>query len=155
MSESLRRALQSKTLLLCLNYRQSTIVLSAFCARSYLSLCAQLCVVMICIAAGCLGFCANSLAALQGAVTLLLQIPAGLGSTPSMRPFVLGRNVLFFCTLGSLLAVARHFTPSREPGKLKAIVNVHLQNSRKPLSVMELSDFRPAPAITQQKLCAR
>ena len=65
------------------------------------------------------------------------------------------RSVLLACTLGSILIIARHFTPSSDSYALKAVVTVHLDNSRKPLSVMDMSEPQPAATMIQTKRCAR
>ena len=65
------------------------------------------------------------------------------------------RHILLLCTLGSVLVIARQFTPSQEPQELKTAVKVHVQNSRKPLSMMELADPQPAAVMAQPKRCAR
>lgn len=65
------------------------------------------------------------------------------------------RYILLLCTLGSVLVIARQFTPSQDPTELKTAVKVHVQNSRKPLSMMELADPQPATVMTQPNRCAR
>ncbi|KAL3136186.1 hypothetical protein ABBQ32_007200 [Trebouxia sp. C0010 RCD-2024] len=67
-----------------------------------------------------------------------------------MQACIVRRSLLLLCTMGSLLALA--WPPQSSD---KAIVTVHLHSSRKPLSVMELSDPQPASMISPRNPCAR
>jgi len=72
-----------------------------------------------------------------------------------MQACVMYRSILLTCTLGSVLVIARQFTPAQGADNLKANVKVHLQNSRKPLSVMDLSEPKQAATMTQPRRCTR
>lgn len=72
-----------------------------------------------------------------------------------MQACVLYRSILLTCTVGSLLVIARQFTQSQDTDSLTAVVKVHLQNSRKPLSVMDLSEPQQPISMTQPKQCTR
>ena len=61
-------------------------------------------------------------------IKVLDRVSAGLAAAHSMRSSLIHSSILLLCTLGTLLAAARLLTNTQEPGKLKAIVNVHLQN---------------------------
>ena len=72
-----------------------------------------------------------------------------------MQGCKLYRSIVWICMLCSILVIARQIRLSQHPDSLKTIVQVHLQNSRKPLSVTEMSEPQQAFSMTQPKKCAR
>jgi len=80
---------------------------------------------------------------------------SSLDTLQGMQACAVYRSILLTCTVGSLLVIARQFTPSQDTDSLKAVVKVHLQSSRKPLSVMDLSESLQPITMTQPKQCTR
>ena len=91
------------------------------------------------------------LTAVQLCVFDTIGFSSSLDTLQGMQACAVYRSILLTCTVGSLLVIARQFTPSQDTDSLKAVVKVHLQSSRKPLSVMDLSESQQPITMTQPK----
>ena len=93
------------------------------------------------------------LTAVQLCIIDTIGFSSSLDTLQGMQACVVYRSILLTCTVGSLLVIARQFMPSQDTDSLKAVVKLHLQSSRKPLSVMDLSEPQQPTSMTQPKQC--